>query len=123
MLLGAGGRRHSQARRCPAPGIDLCGDVKLANVIRVEVGTPGDFSGLSKQEIVDKLEQRAGPKAVKLFEKFMRDMQKLKDEPDASASSVTYSRHQRARCLFGATPNLITNLSRDQSVSNVKVVD
>ena len=78
------------------PEIDLCGMVKLANVMRVEVGAPGDFSGLSKQEIVDKLEQRAGPKVEKLFEKFMRDMQKLKDEPDASASSVIDSRHFEA---------------------------
>jgi hypothetical protein len=54
---------------------------KIAQVQRVEVGQPGDFSGLSKPEIVAKLEQRAGPKARKLFEKFISDMKKLKDKP------------------------------------------
>jgi hypothetical protein len=63
------------------PELIFAGMVKLANVMRVEVGTPGDFSGLSKQEIVEKLEQRARPKARKLFQKFISDMQKLKDEP------------------------------------------
>jgi hypothetical protein len=42
------------------PELIFAGMVKLANVMRVEVGPPGDFSGLSKQEIVDKLEQREG---------------------------------------------------------------
>ena len=71
------------------PELIFAGMVKLANVMRVEVGTPGDFSGLSKQEIVEKLEQRAGPKARKLFEKFISDMQKLKDEPDGVGDNVS----------------------------------
>ena len=71
------------------PELIFAGMVKLANVMRVEVGTPGDFSGLSKQEIVDKLEQRAGPKARKLFEKFINEMQKLKDEPDGVCDNGT----------------------------------
>jgi hypothetical protein len=33
---------------------------KIAQVQRVEVGQPGDFSGLDKKGIVEKLEQRAG---------------------------------------------------------------
>ena len=71
------------------PELIFAGIVKLANVMRVEVGTPGDFSGLSKQEIVDKLEQRAGPKARKLFEKFISDMKKLKDKPAGVGDNVS----------------------------------
>jgi hypothetical protein len=62
---------------------------KIAQVQRVEVGAPGDFSGLDKKGIVEKLEQRAGPKARKLFEKFISDMQKLKDEPDVVGDDVS----------------------------------
>ena len=60
---------------------------KIAQVQRIEVSNPGDFGGLDKKEIVDKLEQRAGPKARKLFEKFISDVQKLKDE---LASGITF---------------------------------
>jgi hypothetical protein len=39
-----------------------------------------DFSGLkSKEEIVDKLEERAGPEARKLFETFIKKVEALKD--------------------------------------------
>jgi hypothetical protein len=62
---------------------------KIAQVQRIEVSNPGDFGGLDKKEIVDKLEQRAGPKARKLFEKFISDMQKLKDEPDGVGDNVS----------------------------------
>ena len=71
------------------PELIFAGMVKLAHVMRVEVGTPGDFSGLSKQEIVDKLEQRSGPKARKLFEKFISDMQKLREEPGGVGDNVS----------------------------------
>jgi hypothetical protein len=60
------------------PELIFAGIVKLANVMRVEVGTSGDFSGLDKKGIVEKLEQRAGPKARQLFEKFIKDMRKLR---------------------------------------------
>jgi hypothetical protein len=62
---------------------------KIAQAQRIEVSNPGDFGGLDKKEIVDKLEQRAGPKARKLFEKFISDMQKLKDEPDGVGDNVS----------------------------------
>ena len=62
---------------------------KIAQVQRIEVSNPGDFGGLDMKEIVDKLEQRAGPKARKLFEKFISDMQKLKDEPDGVGDNVS----------------------------------
>ena len=62
---------------------------KIAQVQRVEVGQPGDFSGLDKKGIVEKLEQRAGPAAHKLFEKFISDMQKLREEPGGVGDNGT----------------------------------
>jgi hypothetical protein len=47
--------------------------IKLAKVMRIEVGSPGDFAKLAKQAILEKLEEKGGPEARKLFEKFMRD--------------------------------------------------
>jgi hypothetical protein len=53
---------------------------KIAAVQRIEVSQPDDFSGLkSKVEIVDKLEERAGPEARKLFESFIKKVEALKD--------------------------------------------
>jgi hypothetical protein len=57
--------------------------IKLCQVTKVEVGSPGDFAKLgSKQAIVQKLEERAGPEARKLFEKFVNDLEKLQAQPD-----------------------------------------
>jgi len=49
------------------------------SVKRVEVSSPEDpFSKLrSKEAISAKLEERAGPQARKLFEKFIEEMEKL----------------------------------------------
>jgi hypothetical protein len=67
--------------------LERCGDkypelmvacmTKLAQVTRVEVGAPGDFRRLgNKEAIAQKLEEKAGPQARKLFEKFVKDMEK-----------------------------------------------
>ncbi len=56
--------------------------IKLARVTRIEVGSPGDFAKLGKVDIVQKLEERGGPEARKLFEKFMRDVQKLQAQQE-----------------------------------------
>jgi hypothetical protein len=56
---------------------------KTIDVRRVEVGQPGEFSVVAnKQEIMQKLEERAGPEARKLFEKFTRDLRKLQAEQE-----------------------------------------
>jgi hypothetical protein len=53
---------------------------KIAAVQRIEVGEPDDFSGLkSTQAIVEKLEERAGPEVRKLFEKFIKQVEALKE--------------------------------------------
>ena len=60
---------------------------KIAAVQRIEVGQPDDFSGLkSKAEIVDKLEERAGPEARKLFETFIKKVEALQDGKDEDGS-------------------------------------
>jgi len=56
--------------------------VKLARVLKVEVGGPGHFARLGKADIVQKLEERGGPEARKLFEKFMRDVEKLQSQQE-----------------------------------------
>jgi hypothetical protein len=71
------------------PELVMMAQVKLAQVQRIEIGNPGDFGGLDKKGIVEKIEQRAGPKARRLFEKFTSDMQKLKDEPDGVGDNVS----------------------------------
>jgi hypothetical protein len=71
------------------PELVMMAQVKLAQVQRIEIGNPVDFSGLDKEGIVEKLEQRAGPTARKLFEKFISEMQKLKDEPDGVGNDGT----------------------------------
>ena len=47
--------------------------IKLSRVLKVEVGGPSDFAKLgSKEAILAKLQEKAGPEARKLFEQFMR---------------------------------------------------
>src|SRR5262245_9329311 len=56
---------------------------KTIVVRRVEVGQPGEFSALpNKEAILERLEQKAGPQARRLFEKFMQDVQKLQAEQE-----------------------------------------
>ena len=65
------------------PELFFAGMIKLCQVTKVEVGSPGDFAKLgSKQAIIEKLEQKAGPEARKLFEKFIKDVQKLQAQQD-----------------------------------------
>ena len=60
------------------PELILLSQIKLASVTRIEVSSPDDFSKLkSKQEIVERLEERAGPQARKLFEKFIEEVERL----------------------------------------------
>jgi hypothetical protein len=62
------------------------GLIKLSQVTKVEVGSPGDFAKLgSKQAIIERLEQKAGPEARKLFEKFVEDVEKLQAQQEQEA--------------------------------------
>ena len=63
------------------PELIVAAQVKLAKVTRVEIGNAGEFSAVAdKAEIAKKLEDRAGPEARKLFEKFTRDLAKLQQK-------------------------------------------
>jgi hypothetical protein len=54
------------------------GAVALAKTIRWDTGTEEMFDGaLTPDEIMDKLEERVGPEGRKLFERFLRDVNKL----------------------------------------------
>jgi hypothetical protein len=65
------------------PELIFSGMIKLAKVTRIEVDSPGDFARLgSKEAIVQKLEEKAGPEARKLFEKFVRDVEKLQAQQE-----------------------------------------
>ena len=62
------------------PELLMMAMVKISAVQRIEVSEPDDFSGLkSKQEVIDRLEQRAGPEARKLFEDFIKQVEALED--------------------------------------------
>jgi long-subunit acyl-CoA synthetase (AMP-forming) len=65
------------------PELFFAGMIKLCQVTKVEVGSSGDFAKLgNREEIAQKLEQKAGPEARKLFEKFVRDVRKLQAQQD-----------------------------------------
>ena len=68
------------------PELIFISQVKLAKVMRVEVGAPGAFAKLgSKEAILEKLEEKAGPQARKLFEKFVNDVKMLEAQQEQEA--------------------------------------
>ncbi len=57
--------------------------IKLSRVLKVEIGGPGDFAKLgSKGSDRAEVGGKAGPEARRLFEKFMRDVEKLQAEQE-----------------------------------------
>jgi hypothetical protein len=68
------------------PEIFLAIVAKTIDVRRVEVGQPGEFSRPpTKEVILERLEEKAGPQARKLFEKFIQEVQKLQAEQEQGA--------------------------------------
>ena len=60
------------------PELLFMGMVKLSQVTKIEVGQSSDFARLgNKEAIVQKLEEKSGPQVRELFEKFVRDLEKL----------------------------------------------
>jgi hypothetical protein len=63
------------------PAAYLAGAVALAKVMRIELGKPGEFDRpMTPEEIIDKLEQRIGPKGRIIFENFVREINRLQAE-------------------------------------------
>jgi hypothetical protein len=68
------------------PELLFAGLVKLCQITKVEVGGPGEFARLgNREEIAQKLEQKAGPEARKRFVKFIEDVEKLQAQQDREA--------------------------------------
>ena len=66
------------------------GLVALSKVIRWEVGAAGEFDrALTPEEIMDKLEKRVGPEGRKLFERFLRQVNKLQAQQQLEARAQT----------------------------------
>ncbi len=60
------------------PELLFMGMIKLLQVTKIEVSQPNDFARLgNKEAIIQKLQEKAGPQARELFEKFIRDIEKL----------------------------------------------
>jgi hypothetical protein len=58
------------------PATFFAGAVSLAKVMRIELSKPGEFDrARTPEEIIDKLEERIGPKGRIIFENFVRDKQ------------------------------------------------
>jgi hypothetical protein len=66
------------------------GVVALAKSIRWETAEE-DLSGggMTPEEIMEKLEQRVGPEGRKLFERFLRDVNKLQAQQQLEAQAQT----------------------------------
>jgi uncharacterized protein with PIN domain len=85
------------------PELLLMAMCKIAAVQRIEVGQPDDFSGLkSKAEIVDKLEERAGPEARKLFESFIKKVEAPSRMERARTAAEIAEQAQEQQALLGS---------------------
>ena len=66
------------------PEVFLAIVARTIDVRRVEVGRPGEFQlALSKEKILQKLEEQSGPEARKLFEEFLAKVEALEREQKA----------------------------------------
>ena len=72
------------------PQAYFAGAVALAKSIRWETAEE-DLSGggMTPEEIMDKLEQRVGPEGRKLFERFLRQVNKLQAQQHLEAQAQT----------------------------------
>ena len=66
------------------PAAYFAGAVSLAKVLRIELGKPGEFDRpKTPEEIIEKLEQRIGPRGREIFENFVRQINQLQAERQA----------------------------------------
>jgi hypothetical protein len=74
------------AEKCPANY--FAGMVALSRIVRWETGLPGTIDKpRTPEETIAKLEERVGPKARKLFERFLRQLNELQEEQQQRAES------------------------------------
>ena len=75
------------------PHAYFSGMVALSKVIRWETGEAGAFDrSLTPDEIMDRLEKRVGPEGRKLFERFLRQVNKLQMQQQLEAQAQTVRR-------------------------------
>jgi hypothetical protein len=92
------------------PAQYFAGMVALARIMRWEVGKPSSFDcPRTPEEIMNKLEERVGPEARKLFERFLRRVRQLEERngsrhrhraplpPPAACTGVPPRRHTQSR--------------------------
>ncbi|HWX28036.1 MAG TPA: hypothetical protein VNZ53_11460 [Steroidobacteraceae bacterium] len=69
------------------PAVFFNGVLALTKLIRWEIGEAGASErSLSPEQIMDKLEERVGPEGRRLFEDFLRKVNKLQAEQQLEAS-------------------------------------
>ena len=80
------------------PQAYFSGMVALSKVIRWEAGEAGAFDrGLTPDEIMDRLEKRVGPEGRKLFEQFLRKVNKLQMQRHLEAQAQGDTERSRER--------------------------
>jgi GTPase SAR1 family protein len=73
-------RTSSAPLRCKLSEIPVSS--RCASKRADRVGSPGDFAKLGKQGILEKVEEKGGPEVRRLFEKCMRDIEKLQAQQE-----------------------------------------
>ncbi len=75
------GKAIFQTVREKFPEVYFQSMIKLALVHRVELGPAGEFDKpRTKEEVLQRLERRVGPAVRKIFEDFLKKVEKLKDQ-------------------------------------------
>jgi hypothetical protein len=82
------------------PATFFAGAVSLAKVMRIELGKPGEFGRpQTPEEIIDKLEERIGPKGRIIFENFVREINRLQAEQQLEQQQHQQHEQERRRQL------------------------
>jgi hypothetical protein len=80
--------------------IGFQGIMSLARIIKWDVDPTGALDRpLSPEEIMDKLEQRVGPEGRRLFEQFLRKVNKLQAQQQQQQRTVSPSRAARGDAI------------------------
>ena len=84
--------------RTKYPQVYFMGLVSLARVMRIELGKPGEFDKpKTPEEIIDKLEERIGPKGRVNFENFVRQINQLQAEQQLEQQQQQQQEQERRR--------------------------
>src|SRR5215471_1990406 len=80
------------------PAAYFAGAVSLAKVMRIELGKSGEFERrATPEEIINKLEQRIGPEGRVIFERFVKEMQRLEARQQVEQQQQQRQQQERER--------------------------